>query len=77
MGGAPPALVEHIADDEPGIDDRTDVDIDRPRADAVALREELPLAPHIGDDEEPEDRLQPEDEDDKDEEDEDELEDKE
>jgi hypothetical protein len=47
-------LVEHIADDEPGINDRTDVDIDRTRADAVALREELPLAPHIGDDEEPE-----------------------
>lgn len=47
-------LVEDVPDDEPGIDDRTPVDIHRPRADAVRLREELPLAPHIGDDEEPE-----------------------
>lgn len=47
-------LVEDIADDEPGINDRTDVDIDRPRADAVGLREELALAPDLRDDEEPE-----------------------
>ena len=47
-------LVEDVPDDQTRVDDRTPVDIDRPRADSVRLREELPLAPHIGDDEEPE-----------------------
>jgi hypothetical protein len=47
-------LVERVALDEARVDDGSGLDVDRPRADSVGLREELALAPDLRDDEEPE-----------------------